>query len=511
MSGWSLYIVAGAFASGIFVRSFFVSASVWVMPLVIISLALGCLWYTSGRRTSSLTFLFLLVCVSGALGILRTDIASSGERDALFDKRIDSEAEVVGTVVREADVRANSLLLTVRVDTLGGDKVDQLVLVRADRFPAYEYGDRVRIRGTLEIPEAFETDLGRTFNYPGYLSVRGISYTIADAQLERVSVDEGIFVLALLLDFKHAFMARIESLLPEPYAGLSEGLLLGVKRALGDDLEEVFRTTGIIHIVVLSGYNITIVAEAIMRLLSFFFAPRTRVICGVIAIIAFAFIAGLSATVVRASLMATLVLFARATGRRYDFARALTVAGLVMLVFNPKLLVFDPGFQLSFMATLALIVLAPLIEQRLSLVPTRFQMREFITAAIATQLFLLPLLVYSIGQISIVAVLTNALVLPAVPLAMLLSFLAGMVGFVSGALALPIAFCAYILLKYIIVAAEVSAMIPFASVPVPAFPFWVVVLAYMVMGYVLVRAFQRVSGGGDANENSARDEVPRAV
>jgi competence protein ComEC len=282
-------------------------------------------------------------------------------------------------------------------------------------------------------------------------------------------------------------MRSVEALIPEPAAGLAHGLVLGVKRALGDELERSFRIAGIIHIVVLSGYNITIVVEATMRLLSYFFRPRTRVVFGALAIVAFALIAGLSSTVIRASFMAVLVLVARATGRTYDVLRALVFAGLVMLLVNPKLLVYDPGFQLSFLATLGLILLAPLIEERLSLVPTRFQIREFITATVATQIFVLPLLLYSIGEFSLVAVLVNVLVLPVVPFAMLFVFLSGMLGFVSSLIALPFAYIAYLLLGYIIAMAEWFAALPFAALIVPTFPFWITIIAYAVMAYAMYR------------------------
>ena len=92
----------------------------------------------------------------------------------------------------------------------------------------------MRVQGTLEKPEAFETDLGRTFDYAGYLSVRGITYTLSRAKVEKVGEGEGNQVFALLLQMKHAFMKSIESLLPEPHSGLAEGLVLGVKPVFCD-------------------------------------------------------------------------------------------------------------------------------------------------------------------------------------------------------------------------------------------------------------------------------------
>ncbi len=481
-----LYALTIGFASGIFFRSLFDiasgSAAIAAGSLCLFALALR----VRTGRWSRVGVVLIFVALAGALGVVRYDVAVRHERTALAEMHLGEEVVIEGVVDREVDARARTAQLSVRVEALNGESVDTRVLVVTERFPEFFYGDRVRVRGSLERPEAFETDLGRTFNYPGYLAARGIRYVMPFAGVERVGAAEGNAVLSTLLATKGAFMRALESVLPEPYAGLGEGLLLGVKRALGADLEEVFRVTGIIHIVVLSGYNVTIVAEAIMRVLARFFRVRTRVIFGIAAIAAFALTAGLSATVLRASLMAVLVLAARATGRIYDVMRALMLAGTAMLLVNPMLLVFDPGFQLSFLATVGLIVLAPLIEAHLSWVPTRLQIREFLTATIATQLFVLPLLLYSIGQFSLVSVVVNVLVLPAVPAAMLMTFLTGVIGLASTTLALPVGFGAYLFLRYIIEVAEWFAGIPYAAFVVPAFPFWVVIVAYALFALVII-------------------------
>ncbi len=484
------YIAAGGFAAGIF------AGTVWgvgygvALALVEIS---GALFFVSRAarsaardRLPAFASLASVACLCCALGIARFEIAAWNERDALFDAHVGERVEVEGVISREPDERASATHLALRVERLGDAPARRLVLVVTDRFPEFRYGERVVVAGTLKRPEAFETDLGRVFDYPGYLSARGIAYTLPFARVEKIGEGEGNVAFALLLRVKRAFMGRIEVLLPEPQAGLAEGLVLGAKRALGKELEEAFRTSGIIHIVVLSGYNITIVVEAVMRALAFL-RPRLRAGAGALAIAAFTLMVGLSATALRAALMALLVLLARATGRTYDVLRALIVAGVAMVLWNPRLLVFDPGFQLSFLATLGLILVAPLIERRLSLVPTRFQIREFLTATLATQLFVLPLLLYSMGTLSLVAVVVNVLTLPAVPLTMLLVFLSGAVGFIGETLALPVAFASHVLLSYIIAVAERFAALPFAALSVHAFPFWVVALAYACMALLLWR------------------------
>lgn len=472
------YTIGITFASGIFTRSFFDVGIEEALFLLLLSFVLAYVWRRSAEDFSSLLFIMSLALLCFTLGALRLDVTDRAI--SAFSAYENTEVALEGIVVREPDERESTVHLYVRVDEL-----DELVLVTTDVFQSFAYGDRVLVEGELAQPESFETELGRTFNYPGYLKARGVSYVVPFADVAVLDQGEGDAFLSALFTGKAAFMRSVENILPEPEAGLGEGVLLGVKRALGDDLEQTFRQTGIIHIVVLSGYNVMLVAEAIMRLLSFFFLPRTRMIVGIVGISSFALLVGLSATVVRASLMAVLLLVARATGRTYAIVRALVLAGLVMLLINPYLLAFDPGFQLSFAATLGLILLGPLIEKKLSLVPTAFQFREFLTATIATQIFILPLLLYLIGQFSLVSVIVNVLVLPMVPVAMILTFVAGSVGLLMPALGILAGYTAHLSLSYIIAVAEFFGGLPFAAIGVPLFPFWLVIVAYGAIGYGL--------------------------
>ncbi len=503
MSAWIFYATAIGFATGVYVRSVWELG--WVIPIVLSvvgGVLVGVLRVTARERHPRLIVLSIL-CITGALGIMRVEVATWGRSDVQFEERLNQNVVLEGVIVEEVDERANTAQLTVHVDSIDKKHVDRRVLVISDRFPTFAYGDRVRVEATLTLPEAFETTLGRMFDYPGYLSARGIRYIATRAHVRMLNEGNGYVVVASLLAVKHAFMHQVEILLPEPQAGLAEGLVLGVKRALGADLEQAFRVAGVIHIIVLSGYNVTIVVEAVMRLLAFL-RPRMRAICGGLAIVAFALIAGFSATVVRASLMAVFVLIARVSGRQYHIARALVFTGLCMIVMNPALLVFDPGFQLSFLATLGLVVVAPLLETRLWRVPTRFHIREVMTSTIATQVLVLPLLLYSTGLFSVMALFVNMLILPIVPLTMLCIFIAGMLGFLGQLVALPLAFLAYALLNYIISVVLYAEALPFASVNVPLFPFWLVGLCYAVLTIVLWRVYRKIQKGVPAPKEPER-------
>ena len=477
MSGVIFYSAGIAFTLGIFIRSLYTLSFPTFYLFLLVSLTCAFVWRLKrGNRRSPLYILSVcLLCF--ALGLMRVDL--SERTHSPLAELVGTSVTLDGVIIREPDVRERSQQLYVRTDE------GETILALTDKFQNFAYGDRVEVTGELKVPEPFETDLGRVFDYRGYLRARGVNYMISFGHLTHISNGNGNVFMAALLSGKAIFMQTIEGIIPEPQVGLGEGLLLGVNRALGADLEQIFRRTGIIHIVVLSGYNVMLVAEAIMRLLSFVFRPRTRMVIGVVGISTFALLVGLSATVVRASIMAVLILVARATGRTYAITRALMLAGIAMLLINPYLLVFDPGFQLSFLATVGLIFLAPLIEKRLTLVPTKFQVREFLTATIATQLFVLPILIYSIGSFSIVSVVVNVLVLPTVPITMLLTFITGVFGLLLPSLGILCGYVAHLALSYIIVVATFFGSMSFAAIAIPAIPFWVVLVAYGGMGLTL--------------------------
>lgn len=489
--GFIFYAVTISFALGVFVRSFYALGLPEIVWLLLLALTVAVVGHKKSETLFASTLVSLSICVFVfALGALRFEFASWYETNPDFETRVGEKITIEGIVAREPSERANTTHLFVDVE-------NELLLIIADRHAEeFAYGDRLRVNATLKKPESFETDLGRTFNYPGYLLAQGVSYTLPFAEVEVLEREQGNPLLAQIFAAKQAFIRKIESLIPEPQAGLSEGLLLGVKRALGADLEEVFRKTGIIHIVVLSGYNIMLVVIFIRYMLGFVMGRRAGSLFSLFAVALFAIMVGLSATVLRASIMAGLLIVLGFTGRVYLVLRGLMLAGFIMLLLNPYLLAFDVGFQLSFLATLGLILVAPTLSERFAFVPAHpyVNAREYLVATLATQLFVLPLLLYQIGEFSVVAVLVNVLVLAMVPISMLLTFLTGMVAFLSPALAVPLAFLDYLSLSYISGVAVWFAKLPFASFIVPSFPFYLVPMAYAGMGYFIWRFIYREKG-----------------
>ncbi len=469
--------IAG-FAGGILAYSFLPNTWPGVAALVVVA---GALFLLPRTKVSLLASVFVFLA---ALGMARVMFVPTTLPEP-FRELVGSSVQIEGVVVADPDVREVNQRLTIETQTEGATT---RVLVVAPVYPEVRYGELIRAEGTFSLPEAFATDGGRTFSYDTFLAKEGVFALLKNAEIEVIAPRSGILasIRGALSDFKFAGIDALARALPEPHSSLAAGLILGGKQGLGATLLDDFIASGLVHIVVLSGYNVMIVAEFVLR--AFGFLPKRRAaLLGALTIAAFVLAAGAGAASVRAGIMAGVAVFGRATGRTYDAFRALLLAGVLMVLISPLTLAFDPGFQLSFIATLGLIFGAPLVERRLAFIQSAF-LREIAAATIAAQASVLPLLLYQNGLFSLVALPANLLVLPIIPLTMLASALAGVAGFLLPGIAPILAFPAYLLLSYVISVVEVAAQLPLATLSLPSFPFIFVLFAYALLVLFLVRA-----------------------
>jgi len=478
-----LIAIVSGFASGVFLRSIFTFS--WAPTAFVILVGgvfVGAIFFAEARRAYSLAALFF-VCV--AFGMVRVATTETPAPET-FLRDLKHRVQYEGIVVADPDVRDTNQRTPIRVRS-GGETVT--VLAVAPRYPEVAVGDRVFVSGTLALPEPFAGDNGRIFRYDKYLERDGVRFLLNFAYLRVEQEAPWYSVPAALARVKHAFLNGLSATLPEPYASLAGGITIGGKSGLGNELKDAFIRSSLVHIIVLSGYNVMVVAEWVMA----FFAltplrKRWAITAGALALILFVGIAGTTATAIRAALMAVIALYARATGRTYAAGRALFVVVFLMLVWNPLYLVFDPGFGLSVTATAGLIWLAPLIETVLSFLKSAFW-KNVVATTLAAQVAVLPLLLYNTGNLSLVAIPTNLLVVPLMPLAMGLSALAGFAGILFGSFApllgMVLAFPAYLANAYTVFIAEQSAALPFAAFTLPSFPFWLVLAAYAALIYLV--------------------------
>lgn len=472
-----------SFILGVFVSSFF-----FIPPLVSIwLLVVGLGIYVSEklyRGRIELSILFLLILIFGfSLGSFRY---------SLKDFYIEETPSEIGIVSNQPEARENGVRFLFKAEN--GERA----LVSSSSSSLYtdvSYGDKVRVSGSFEKPGVIEGEgVGRDFDYGKYLSKDDIYHVMYRAEVQIISANNGFWLKKYLFGIKDHFSQEARDILSEPYASLLLGLLVAGRDALPEDILEGFRRAGVIHIVVLSGFNIALVAEFLRRVfhhLGVFLklnrVPLFSAIASVLGIGLFVIMTGGEATVVRAGIMALIVIVGRTLGKEYSASRALVMAGFLMVLENPKILVFDPSFQLSFLATLGLIYVLPILEEKLHFLPERFGFKEIVAQTLSTQLTVLPLLTYSMGDISLVSLPANILVLVVVPWVMLFGFIAILIGFVSNFLALPITYLTHLLLSWILNVSGFFGGLSFASLKTPPLSLWVVFLVYALGVYAIKR------------------------
>lgn len=429
--------------------------------LAICLIALGCL--PQMRRICWLGAASLIGISLALFTVARTThVVAANAIDTYANNKT---VEIQGTIVAEPDRRPMQTKYTVEVHTifLSGSTVPVTGRVLAtDRrtWPEFQYGDNVIVRGKLEKPGQIET-----FHYDRYLSRYDIYAVMYRGSFRKKDVHaaSGQSTFRFLLQVKAIFERQINRLYAEPYASFMAGLLTGSRRGIPEELLQNFNITGLTHIIAISGYNITIVVSIITGAL-FWLPLKWRFVPAVTAICCFTLFVGASAAVIRAAIMGCLGLLALQLNRQSDVRLSVLWTLCFMLLWNPKYLWYDAGFQLSFLAVLGLVELAPLLDRWFSRIPQTLGMREALQMTCAAQLAAVPLIVLLFGLLSLIAPLANVLVAPAIPLAMLFGFAGTIVSyawFFGGQL---IAYLGWGCLEWIVQVSNTLAAVPLASI-----------------------------------------------
>jgi competence protein ComEC len=472
------------FISGIAIGSF-VHFSISII-LFLFFVSVICFVYVKylSKEEKIILILISIFITSLALGLFRitfSNLYKEAELQKYVGKEISAEALIIG----EPDVREGNTKLTIKLLNIDNQVIDssEKVLITVPLYPEYKYGDKIKLSLTLEEPQNIESD-GRVFDYKNYLRVRGIWFTSRFSKVQFISSGHGAIIIDYLYKIKSLFTKATDNALPEPESSFLGGILLGAKQSLGKDLLMEFQRTGTSHVVVLSGYNIAIVAESIMALLRFL--PNTfSFFGGVIGILLFTLLSGGGASAWRAAIMVLVALSAKKLNRDFKASRALGLAVILMLTPNPLLLAFDPSFQLSILATTGLVFVSPIISKYFIKIPQKlgnyFPLREIIQSTIATQIIVLPFLLYNTGILSIISLPVNILILGFIPLTMLLGFLTGLFGLFSLYLSYIPAIFTYILLRYELLVVHLGSSLSFGAIKLPAFSPAILLSIYLII------------------------------
>ncbi|HLD61526.1 MAG TPA: ComEC/Rec2 family competence protein, partial [Patescibacteria group bacterium] len=253
------------------------------------------------------------------------------------------------------------------------------------------------------------------------------------------------------------------------------------RSGIPEELKDKFSITGLSHILAVSGFNITIIGWAIYWVSARApFMNRKRAFWLSLGIIfCFVMIAGFEASIIRAAIMGSLLLIAEQAGRRRSGLNLLLIAAACMLLFNPKLFWLDIGFQLSFLATFGLLVVSPRIEKYFLWMPKTLELRKTFAATLSAQIMTLPIIASSFGIVSLIAPLTNIIVLPLIPYVMLFIMIAGIGAVIFIKLGAVLALVPLILIWYVIFIAQIFSDIPFAALEIKSY--WIIWIGFAII------------------------------
>lgn len=346
--------------------------------------------------------------------------------------------ELVGTVQDDPSYHQSGQL-EFYVTSLKLDGQSLRGRIRARGFTgalAIRRGDRVKVIGQL---------------YPGFASWQG---SVSYAEITVTERDS-----SPITTLRRNFLAGVYTALPEPQASLGLGFLVGTRALLPVELTEQLRRVGLTHIVAVSGYNLTILVRFARRL-GMRFSKRLAVLLAVGLLAVFITMTGVPPSVARATVVAGLALSAWYYGRRVSPVMLLLLSSAVTAYINPLYLWSDLGWWLSFLAFFGILIVAPLVRRKVFGQQKLHWLPAIMIETACAQLMTMPLTMAVFGELSVIALLANVLILPFVPFAMLLTFTAGVVGMIAPVLAGWIAWPARVLLSFM---TEVVSLLSYPS------------------------------------------------
>ncbi len=401
-----------------------------IWPLLLVTFCLLLL------RPKNVACLILMAFLGLSLGLWRGGLFMDrlGQLNRLTDQKVTIQATATSDAIYAKQSQIQFTVNHVKLSSPRREALAGNFKISGFGVPIVYRGDRVQISGKL---------------YPS----RGANQaTIAYAQLRRLGQDD-----SWLNRLTRRFTAGLQTALPEPQASFGLGLLIGQRTTLPQEILNQLALVGLVHIVAVSGYNVTILARAVARLK--LGSKYQQLVLSLTLIAAFVLVTGFSASIVRAALVSLLSLWAWFYGRKVQPVVLIAFAAALTGLLNPFYVWSDLGWYLSFLAFFGVLVIAPIIVKRLfKRQPKNLTM--VLVETFSAEVMTLPLIMVSFGQLSLIALVANLLVLPLVPWAMLLATVAGLAGWAAPALAGWLAWPARLLLTYMLDVAHWFANLP---------------------------------------------------
>ena len=404
------------YIAGIALGRLWLEAPLWALLLPGL-LLIALIWALWKKRLSLFAAVLFLMAAAAGAGAFFVAFYPQSAGEGLLDYA-DRPIYVEGMIAEEPlfyDDHSAYVLQADRVELAEGRRRvagKVLVKVYGGEQEFYRYGERLRLRGTIVEPPGRRVPGG--FDYAFYLRSQGIDGLLYPKALQISSLGDGDpgRLPAAAMALRSRLVDVIDDHLPSPAAELLTGILFGQRSRLPEEVQENFRSSGVGHLLAVSGLHVGLVAALILglwRLLGL--RGKLPLFMAIILVFAYAYLTGLRPSALRAAIMISFTLGALLLERERDLPTAVALAALITLALNP-LHLFSIGFQLSYTATLSIIYLQPpLAAAALKLKLPKF-IRPLLTVTLAAQIGVLPLCAYYFHHVPVGALLFNIVLLP---------------------------------------------------------------------------------------------------
>lgn len=410
-------------------------------------------------------FIFLVMSFGFACGLARSGWATMRHEDAVRGVIARGVVELEGSL--SSDPKMVSLGQRVMVDIDGVGDVEISVPNGVELWR----GDSVRIRGKIVEDVRYEVK---------YLKMQPVKI---------LAVSEPIGFFGMLTSVRRYFVVRMQALFPESVGAFMVGILAGGERGLSEEVKGDFRRTGLSHILAVSGYNVSLLLQLGVAVIPVRRKWRFAVF-GFLLLMFIGFV-GFQASAVRAAIMGFLGVWAASLGRVKDMTLILLWSGFAMVLWDPTMLLFDKGFQLSFFATVGVMYVSPVVMRWFP--DKKSGLIESFAGTLAVYIALLPVTM-SFGKLPLIGLITNLLFVWFIPIAMTI----GSGVFVLSFLMYPVAFVfargVSMFVSWYFFAIHFFSWLPFSVFEVPPMSKYVVVGYYVGVAWWACRSERDAAG-----------------
>jgi|GEM_PF-2320417 len=369
--------------------------------------------------------------------------------------------EISGTVNYPPEINNNIQKVIISDIQSHQQPISGSILLKLGRYPPLQYNDIITVNGQFEQIENFDNQ----FSYTGYLALKSV-FATSDYPDVTVIGRAPPNIYSYLYKLRNHLLILLKNNLSANSAGLLAGLLLGEKKILPDNIYQQFIDLGLSHIIVVSGYNLTLFSQLFNQNLTGLIHRRTAYWLTVIFMIAFTIITGAEASIVRALIMSILMISAPMFSRLPNHINAVLLAAVIMIFANPLIIFYDIGFHLSFLATLGLIFISPILAQLSPHIKLPAIIKDTALETTAATLATLPYSIYQFSRLQLYLLPANLIVLPITGITTLMGIgfviLAAISPYLANLILLPL----NTLLQLILGFADKFSQLPFTTLPV---------------------------------------------